>query len=40
MWGHPAERRESNYEDPLFTKPVGYTLDRTPFGVKMYPGGS
>ena len=27
------------YEDPLFTKPVGYTLDKTPFGVKMYSGG-
>ena len=27
------------YEDPLFTKPVGYTLDKTPFGVKMFSGG-
>jgi len=27
------------YEDPLFTKPVGYTLDKMPFGVKMYSGG-
>lgn len=26
------------YEDPLFTKPVGYSLDKTPFGVKMYRG--
>jgi acyl-CoA hydrolase len=26
------------YEDPMFTKPLGYTLDRTPRGVKAYAG--
>ena len=27
------------YEDPLFTKLVGYSMDKTPFGVKMFAGG-
>ncbi|HUT44107.1 MAG TPA: acetyl-CoA hydrolase/transferase C-terminal domain-containing protein, partial [Desulfobacterales bacterium] len=28
------------YEDPLFTKPVGYSLDKTPYGVTMYKGST
>jgi len=26
------------YEDPLFTKPIGFYLDKTPCGVKFYDG--
>lgn len=28
------------YEDPFFTKPVGYSLDKTPYGVTMYQGST
>jgi hypothetical protein len=38
----PPEFRDdflrSVYEDPLFTKPIGFNLDKTPRGVKMYDG--
>ena len=39
---HPKFRDEflrSVYEDPLFTKPIGVYLDKTPNGVWMYEGG-
>ena len=39
---HPKFRDEflrSVYEDPLFTKPFGGYLDKTPNGVCMYKGG-
>jgi 4-hydroxybutyrate CoA-transferase len=38
---HPKFRDEflrSVYEDPLFTKPIGAYLDKTPSGVSMYEG--
>jgi 4-hydroxybutyrate CoA-transferase len=38
---HPRYREDLLrfvYENPLFTKPIGYTLDRTPRGVIMYDG--
>ena len=38
---HPSYRDDflrSVYNDPLFTKPVGYTLDRNPAGVHLYNG--
>jgi 4-hydroxybutyrate CoA-transferase len=38
---HPKFRDDflrSVYEDPLFTKPIGFNLDKTPRGVKMYDG--
>lgn len=38
---HPNFREEllrSVYEDPLFTKPIGFYLDKTPRGVKLYEG--
>ena len=28
------------YEDRWFTKPPGYTLDRTPRGVRLYEGST
>ncbi|MDX2439333.1 MAG: acetyl-CoA hydrolase/transferase C-terminal domain-containing protein [Desulfobacterales bacterium] len=28
------------YEDPFFTKPVDYALDKTPYGVTMYKGST
>lgn len=28
------------YEDPFFTKPVGFTLDKIPYGVTLYNGGN
>lgn len=39
---HPDFRDDflrSVYEDPLFTKPIGVYLDKTPRGVKFYEGG-
>jgi len=38
---HPKFRDEflrSVYEDPLFTKNIGFYLDKTPLGVKFYDG--
>jgi 4-hydroxybutyrate CoA-transferase len=38
---HPEFRDDflrSVVDDPLFTKPVGFSLDRTPRGVRMYDG--
>ena len=38
---HPKFRDEflrSVVDDPLFTKPIGFSLDRIPRGVRMYPG--
>ena len=39
---HPKFREDflrSVYDDPLFTKPVSYSLDKIPHGVRMYEGG-
>jgi len=39
---HPRYREEflrSVYEDPLFTKTIGFYLDKTPRGVRYYDGG-
>ncbi len=39
---HPKFREDflrSVYDDPLFTKPVWYSLDKIPHGVRMYEGG-
>jgi acyl-CoA hydrolase len=38
---HPKFRDEflrTVYEDPLFTKPIGSYLGKTPIGVSMYEG--
>ena len=38
---HPKFREDllrSVFDDPLFTKPIGFTLDKTPRGVRMYEG--
>ena len=38
---HPRYRDDflrSVYDDPLFTKPVGFTLDKIPNGVQLYDG--
>jgi acyl-CoA hydrolase len=38
---HPKFRDDflrSVYEDPIFTKPIGFYLDKTPRGVQMYRG--
>jgi hypothetical protein len=38
---HPKFRDDflrSVYEDPLFTKAIGFYLDKTPRGVKFYDG--
>ena len=38
---HPGFREEllrGVIDDPLFTKPIGFSLDRTPRGVRMYTG--
>ena len=38
---HPKFRDDllrSVFDDPLFTKPIGFTLDKTPSGVHMYDG--
>jgi acyl-CoA hydrolase len=38
---HPKFRDDflrSVYEDPLFTKSIGFYLDKTPPGVKFYDG--
>ena len=38
---HPNFRDDflrSVYEDPLFTKPIGFYFDKTPRGVQMYEG--
>ena len=39
---HPKYRDKflrTVYEDPMFTKPVGSYLNKTPIGVCMYEGG-